>query len=68
MTDNYDVVMVGAGHNGLICATYLARAGKKVLVLEANASPGGCAATRRLQEEARKWATARRIGIRGGHF
>ena len=46
MTDNYDAVMVGAGHNGLICATYLARAGKKVLVLEANASPGGCAATR----------------------
>jgi len=46
MTDNYDAVMVGAGHNGLICATYLAKAGKKVLVLEANATPGGCAATR----------------------
>lgn len=46
MTDSYDVVLVGAGHNGLVCATYLARAGKKVLVLEANASPGGCAATR----------------------
>src|SRR5210317_910663 len=46
MTDTYDVVLVGAGHNGLVCATYLARAGKKVLVLEANASPGGCAATR----------------------
>lgn len=46
MTDKYDVVMVGAGHNGLVCASYLARAGKKVLVLEANASPGGCAATR----------------------
>ncbi|MEH6635290.1 MAG: NAD(P)/FAD-dependent oxidoreductase [Halioglobus sp.] len=46
MTDNYDVVLVGAGHNGLVCATYLAKAGKKVLVLEANATPGGCAATR----------------------
>ena len=46
MTDNYDVVLVGAGHNGLVCATYLARAGKKVLVLEANDSPGGCAASR----------------------
>lgn len=46
MTDQHDVVLVGAGHNGLVCATYLARAGRKVLVLEANASPGGCAATR----------------------
>ena len=46
MTDKYDVVLVGAGHNGLVCATYLAKSGKKVLVLEANASPGGCAATR----------------------
>jgi len=46
MTDNYDVVLVGAGHNGLVCATYLAKAGRKVLVLEANARPGGCAATR----------------------
>ena len=46
MTDKYDVVLVGAGHNGLVCATYLAKAGRKVLVLEANASPGGCAATR----------------------
>ena len=35
MTDNYDVILVGAGHNGLVCATYLAKAGRKVLVLEA---------------------------------
>jgi phytoene dehydrogenase-like protein len=43
---NYDVVLVGGGHNGLICATYLAKAGKKVLVLEANATTGGGAITR----------------------
>ncbi len=42
---NYDVIVVGGGHNGLICATYLAQSGKKVLVLEANACAGGAAAT-----------------------
>jgi phytoene dehydrogenase-like protein len=42
----YDVLLVGGGHNGLVCATYLARAGKKVLVLEANERAGGAAATR----------------------
>ncbi len=42
----YDVIMIGAGHNGLTCANHLGRAGKRVLVLEAAAEPGGCAATR----------------------
>lgn len=37
----HDVVVVGAGINGLTCAAYLARAGKRVLVLEANPDPGG---------------------------
>ena len=32
----YDVVIAGAGHNGLVAANYLAKAGKKVLVLEAS--------------------------------
>lgn len=41
MTNKYDIVIIGAGHNGLIAATYLAKAGKKVLVLEANAEIGG---------------------------
>jgi phytoene dehydrogenase-like protein len=31
----YDVVIVGGGHNGLVAATYLARAGKSVRILEA---------------------------------
>jgi len=44
MTDRYDVVVVGAGHNGLVCATLLARGGRKVLVLEANDVVGGAAA------------------------
>lgn len=37
----WDVVVVGAGHNGLACAAYLARAGKSVLVLESRARVGG---------------------------
>jgi len=44
MTD-FDAIIVGGGHNGLVCAGYLAKAGKKVLVLEARPEPGGCAAT-----------------------
>jgi phytoene dehydrogenase-like protein len=43
MTDRYDVVIVGGGHNGLVCAAYLGRAGRRVLVVEAAARLGGCA-------------------------
>ena len=39
----YDAIVVGAGHNGLICAHQLAKKGKKVLVLEAEPEAGGLA-------------------------
>ncbi|MDQ3856301.1 MAG: FAD-dependent oxidoreductase, partial [Chloroflexota bacterium] len=41
----YDVVVIGAGHNGLVCANYLAREGLRVLVLERRDIVGGAAAT-----------------------
>lgn len=42
----YDSIIIGAGHNGLVCAAYLAQSGQRVLVLEASDTPGGLAASR----------------------
>src|SRR6201996_2314154 len=41
----YDAVIIGGGHNGLVAAAYLARAGRKTLVLERRELLGGCAVT-----------------------
>ena len=50
MTDRYDAIVIGAGHNGLVCAALLAEAGQSVLVLEANEQVGGAAITRRFAD------------------
>jgi phytoene dehydrogenase-like protein len=44
--DRFDSIIIGAGHNGLVCAAYLAQGGQRVLVLEASAAPGGLGANR----------------------
>ena len=44
-SDSYDCVIIGAGHNGLVCACYLAKAGHRVLVLERRSVVGGAVCT-----------------------
>src|SRR5215468_5182781 len=48
MKSNYDVVILGAGHNGLVAATYLARAGLSVLLLEKNDYIGGATTSQQI--------------------
>ncbi|NJR50088.1 MAG: NAD(P)/FAD-dependent oxidoreductase [Leptolyngbyaceae cyanobacterium CSU_1_3] len=49
---SYDVVIIGAGHNGLVCAAYLLKAGYTVLLLEKRSVPGGAATTEEVIPEA----------------
>ncbi len=45
MSDDYDVIVIGSGHNGLVCGTYLAKSGLRTLVLERRSIVGGAAVT-----------------------
>ena len=48
MKNKYDAIIIGGGHNGLICAAYLAKAGRNVLVLERRHVLGGAAVSEEL--------------------
>jgi phytoene dehydrogenase-like protein len=62
VSERYDAVLVGAGHNGLVCAAYLARAGLSVLVLERREIVGGAAVTEELIPGFRFDSCAHRLG------
>ena len=49
-SDSYDAIIVGAGHNGLTTACYLAKAGLKTLVVEKNEQIGGAAVSTELYD------------------
>jgi beta-carotene ketolase (CrtO type) len=50
--ESFDTIIIGAGHNGLVCAAYLLKAGYRVLLLEKRSVPGGAATTEEVMPEA----------------
>jgi phytoene dehydrogenase-like protein len=57
-------IIIGAGHNGLVCAAYLAKAGLRPLVLEARDEVGGCAVTHELAPGIRVPALTHTVALR----
>ena len=61
--NNYDVIIVGAGHNGLVCGAYLAKAGLKVCVLERRSIIGGASVTEEIWPGYRVSTAAHMMGL-----
>src|SRR5918999_801443 len=60
--DRYDVAVIGAGHNALVCAAYLAGAGLRVVALERRERPGGAADTDEIAPGFRAPVAAHTVG------
>lgn len=63
MSKRYDVIVIGGGHNGLVCAWYLARKGRRVLVLERQHSVGGAAITEEFAPGFRNSTASYTVGL-----
>ena len=61
-TNGYDAIVIGGGHNGLVAAAYLGKAGLRTVVLERRATVGGAAATSELAPGARVPTLAHTVG------
>jgi phytoene dehydrogenase-like protein len=66
MSARYDAVVIGGGHNGLVCAAYLGRAGLRTLLLERRDAVGGALVTSELAPAARVPALAHTVGRLAG--
>lgn len=63
MENDYDTIVIGAGHNGLVCASYLAKSGQDVLVIESRDKVGGACVTEELFPDCKASTAAQSYGM-----